>query len=179
MEDEKILMVLEAYKAYFRNLAFEELPRIAKKYLGPDAGFVEVSEVMARATARELPHLIRMVGSSVDLNKDPLEVLELHYGCHKLARAVAHDDEIALLTPKREGDDRLVLESSALPKNLEENPLVAASYAGVVVGVLRALGCKARAMRRPELRKHMEAGTYAVWVEVGKDSFRVVVERIR
>ncbi len=177
MDEEKMIMVLEAYKAYFRNLAFEELPRVARKYLGPDAGFIEISEIMARATAKELPHLMKM-SESIDLNKDPLEVLELHYTCHKLARAVAHDDEIALMMPRREGENKLVLESPIVPENLKENPLVAASYAGVVVGVLMALGCKAKALRRPELRKHMQPGTYAVWVEVGEDAFRVVVERV-
>lgn len=176
-DTKRIEMVLRAYQAYFRSLAFQELPKMAYQYLG-EAGFVEVAEALARATIAALPALIEATKGLVEMpeSKDPLDVLPLHFQCHSKAIEITGDQSIGLFRAVRESPNRLVFEAVHCPYGIE-NPLVLASYVGIVVGVLRALGAKAYALSKPESKKYIREG-YVVWGEKTDETCRIVVEKI-
>ncbi|BEP18370.1 hypothetical protein PYJP_17220 [Pyrofollis japonicus] len=178
MEDrDKLSMILRAYQVYFRKLAFDQLPRIAEKYLG-EAGFRVVADALAEATVAALPGLIEATKDIVSIPKgDFLKVLEVHYSCHSAARSITLDESIGLFTPKRISDNRLELVSEQCPFGAKGLQL--AAFVGVVVGVLRALGARAVATRDPESRKYLSPGDYLVYAEdYGEKGCKIVVEKV-
>ncbi|HIE33485.1 MAG TPA: hypothetical protein EYP81_05520 [Thermodesulfobacteriaceae bacterium] len=173
---EGLQKILKAYQAYFRTLAFQELPRITWQLLG-EVGFGIVAEALAKATIAALPSLIDAVKGLVEVRKgDPLDVLFTHFDCHSKAREITGDEQIGLFKPRREGSNRLVLEGRC-PFEFKDNPLVLASYAGIVVGVLRALGQEAHAVSKRELLKKLKRG-YGVYAEEENGVCRIIVEKV-
>ena len=70
----------------------------------------------------------------------------------------------------------MVLEGRC-PFEFKDNPLVLASYAGIVVGVLRALGQEAHAVSKRELLKKLKRG-YGVYAEEENGVCRIIVEKV-
>ncbi len=176
-EYHRLKMTLKAYQAFFRSLAFSELPRMAYQFLG-GAGFAEVVEALARATIAALPSLIEATRGIAEMpSGDTLDKLAYHYTCHSAAREITKDMTIGLFKPVRVDRNKLVFEADKCPHSIEDNPLVPAAYVGVIVGVLRALGAKAYGVSDPKARRHLagRGGVYMVYPDV-KERCRIVVE---
>ncbi len=176
-QSQRLMMVLRAYQVYFRKLAFEQLPAIVEKYLGA-AGFGIVADALAEATIAALPGLIEATKGLVEIPQgDYLKVLEVHYSCHSAAREITGDTSIGLFKPIRVNENRLELVSDKCPFNAKGLQL--AAFAGVVAGVLRALGARAITARHAEARKYLKPGEYLVYTDKhGTEGCKIVVEKI-
>ncbi len=176
---QRLMMVLRAYQAFFRSLAFGELPRMAYRFLGR-SGFAVVSEALARATIAALPALVEATKGIAQMPEgDMMDKLGYHFSCHSAARQITNDMTIGLFTPKRVDKNKLVFEANKCPQDISDNPLVPAAYVGVVVGVLRALGQKAYAASSAEDVKYLRGrgGVYVVYPDMG-EKCRIVVEYV-
>ena len=176
-QSKKLMIVLKAYQIYFRKLAFEQLPIIAERYLG-SAGFGVVADALAEASAAALPGLIEATKNLVEVPQgDYLKVLEVHYSCHSAAREITGDTSIGLFKPVRVNENRLELVSEKCPFNAKGLQL--AAFAGVVAGVLRALGARAVVARHVEAKKYLKPGEYIVYTDKhGTEGCKIIVEKV-
>ncbi len=173
---QRLAMILKTYQVYFRKLAFEQLPRIAERYLG-ELGFRIVAEALAEATIAALPGLLEAVKGVVEPpTGDPLSLLEVHYQCHTTARSIAGDQSIPVFRPRRESPDRVVLEADECPFNA--SGLQLAAFAGIALGVLRAAGVEAYAVANEEAKRYLPPGSYAVWSTRLGDKCIIAAERL-
>ena len=136
-----------------------------------------MADALAEATVAALPGLIEATRGLVTLPEgDPLRVLEVHYSCHTAARSITGDETIGLFVPRRVSENRLELVAEKCPFNADGLQL--AAFAGVVVGVLKALGVRATAVSKEAMKRHLPRGSYAVWAEKdGNGGCKIVVEK--
>jgi len=175
-DPQRVAMILKAYQVYFRKLAFEQLPAIAEKYLG-EAGFRIVADALAEATVAALPGLLEATKGLVNVPQgDHLKILEVHYSCHSAARQITGDNTIGLFKPVRVSEKRLELVAEKCP--FDAKGLQLAAFAGVVAGVLRALGARAIVSHGPESMRFLHSGEYLVYPEKnGNGGCKLVVEK--
>ena len=175
-DPKRLAMILKTYQVYFRKLAFEQLPRLAERFLGR-AGFRIVVDALAEATVAALPGLLEATRGLVEVPQgDPLKVLEVHYSCHTAAREITGDNSISLFKPIRVSENRLELVAEECPFNADGLQL--AAFAGIAVGVLRALKAPVVAISEPGEERYLEPGTYAVWAEKRGKGCAIVAEKI-
>ena len=171
-------MVARAYQAFFQSLAFHALPKIVHRYLG-DAGFVDIVEALAEATIAALPHLLEATKGMVEVpGGDPLEKLVLHMRCHEAARRILGDESVGIFRVERLDENRVLFRAERCPHS-GDSPLLIASYIGVIVGVLRALGARAYGARSREYVRHLARGGEVYAVYPAGEGCSIVVERLR
>ena len=174
-ETERLRMVIQAYRIFFRSIVFKGLPDMAEKIAGP-AAFVDEAEIVMEGAELAIRNLLKALHGIVRIPEgDVLDKLHVYEECHN-AIAKLVDGHAPLFRIRREGN-RVVLEADECPHGGEPSPNVMAVYVGIVAGVIRALGGKAYPARSGKLRNYIrENGVYIVYPIEGE--CKIVVEKV-
>ena len=138
------IKLIEAFRAYFESLAYYEIPDFLDRVLPRETAFYMIAEMMARATERVFPILIRIME---DLRGRPLPGLEkrgldrllIHNHCHsQMAEILGYP--VVVFNAVKEGN-KIVFYNSRCPfeKEKRRRPLICAVCLGVILGSVRFL----------------------------------------
>ena len=173
---ERLKKLIRAYQAFFRSIVLQGLPEIMEKVLGP-AAFGDEAEVVMRGAELAAANLLEAMSGMVEVPEgDLLEKLRLHEKCHEVSKRLLGDPLYPMFNMRREGD-RMIFEADRCPHGGEPTLTAMGVYAGIIAGVIRALGAKAYPVRSPEAKKHLhEEGVYIVYPVEGE--CKIIVERL-
>ena len=174
-------LIADTYRRLFHNAFFREMPATIYRVVG-SAGFVDVVEIAARAVKDSFPDLVRecCLARGEELSADLFGRIEAYVQCHN--HVASQLPGMARLSIMEADGDRLVLRVSDPASVKYSSKLLNAARAGVVVGILRALGAEAHAVASANherlLHCKSDAPCFAVYVEdVDGKEYRVVIER--
>lgn len=138
------LKLIEAFRVYFESLAYHEIPEFLDRVLPRETAFYMVAEMMARATERVFPTLMRIMedlrGSQLPLPREKsLDRLLIHNYCHsRMAEILGYP--VVVFKAVKEGE-KIVLYNDRCPfeKEKKHRPLICAVCLGVILGSTRFL----------------------------------------
>ncbi len=173
---ERLKKLIKAYQAFFRSIVLQGLPEIMERVLGP-AAFSDEAEVVMRGAEIAAAQLLEAMSGMVEIPEgDLLDKLRLHEICHEVSKKLLGDPLYPMFKMRREGD-RVVFEADRCPHGGEPTATNVGVYAGIIAGVIRALGAKAYPIRHPEAKKLIrDKGAYVVYPEEG--ACRIIVEKL-
>lgn len=168
-------MIIQAYRTFFRSIVFHGLPEMTEKIAGP-AAFIDEAEVVMRGAELAIRQLLEALKGIIDIPEgDILDKLHIYEECHATMSKLV-DGGAPAFSMRREGD-RVILEAEKCPHGGEPTPNAMAVYAGIIAGIIRALGGKAYPVKSEKVKRHIhEKNVYLVYPVEGK--CKIIIEKV-
>ncbi|NPA05776.1 MAG: hypothetical protein GXO09_06765 [Crenarchaeota archaeon] len=174
-------LLADTYRRLFHNAFFREMPSTIYKVVG-SAGFIDAVEIAARAVKDSFPDLVKeccmLGGMETDTGSSLHEKMEAYVKCHNCVAAQLKG--MARLSLLESSDKKIVVRVTMPASAAYESKLLTAVRAGIVVGILRALGVEAHALMSANHERllHCPEDCYVVYIDrVDEKGYVVVIER--
>lgn len=179
---------VRVYHAYFQAMVVEELPRIARRAFGDDAGFAVVASIVEKGAMRGFGVLLEeATKAGLPLEKIGLEeLLRYEVACHRHAVEEMGVPFQVFEEAKKLDENRYALETRKCiyAEQAKENPVTCGVCVGLTTGILKRFGIRAQWVRSPE-RKRLLCRTpnppnYVVYRDPSVEfpACRIVIERL-
>ena len=156
--------------SFVTDLTFVSVPGVLSQVMGGRSGFVLLSKIFAD-TAKRIYSVVRR-HCCPDSSDPTLLFKRLEY----VTALIGGRDYTARATVERLGDGSIALDFTGLQHMRNGDPLYAAPIAGIIAGMIEAMGHKARVLSGRGDVVHAELDAYKVYVDrVEPGSVRIIV----